>query len=73
VLPAPSPSRQYARLRDIMVDACMLPSTSKRRWWQAGALEDAPGAASTGNDWPPVLVATNFIVGRWTASAIASA
>ena len=23
MLPAPSPSRQYARLRDMMVDACM--------------------------------------------------
>jgi hypothetical protein len=26
-----------------MVDACMLPSTRKRRRWRAGALEDAPG------------------------------
>src|SRR6202022_1007654 len=34
---------QYTRLRDMMVDACMLPSTRKRRRWQAGALEDAPG------------------------------
>jgi len=42
VLPAPSPSRQYARLRDMMVDACMLPTTRKRRRRQAGALEDAP-------------------------------
>jgi hypothetical protein len=25
VRPAPSPSRQYARLRDMMVDTCMLP------------------------------------------------
>jgi hypothetical protein len=37
VRPAPSPSRQYARLRDMMVDACMLTTTTrKRRRWQVG-------------------------------------
>jgi hypothetical protein len=43
VLSAPSPSRRYTRLRYMMVDACMLPSTRKRRRWLAGALDDAPG------------------------------
>jgi len=28
---------------------CMLPAARKRRRWQAGALEDAPGAASATN------------------------
>jgi hypothetical protein len=36
VRPAPSPSRQYARLRDMMVDACMLTTTTRKRAPVAG-------------------------------------
>src|SRR5467141_143739 len=37
VLPAPSPSRQYARLRDMMVDACTnVASRIARPWSRLG-------------------------------------
>jgi hypothetical protein len=56
VLPAPSPSRQYARLRDMMVNACMnVASRIARPWSRLGAASrDRRSAQSGGRRRSPV-------------------